>query len=230
MTQLNPDLPQFALGMRGYDRDQVDEYVARLNDWAQDWKDRATAAEASARAAAQQVTEMRERLARLEPASFSSTPPSIQALGDRVGAILQSAFDAAAEVRAEADAKLDTARGEAEAIVGEASQESARLLETARTEAERITSGAHSELRSLVERRDSVVTHLSELHRQLAGTLGVGEVVVDLRESGESDQGQSLAEEAEVAPLEVEGPTGQDGSGSIFCRDDMTVLMPTISG
>ena len=41
------ELPQFATVMRGYDRGQVDDYVARLNDFLADAEARAQRAERS---------------------------------------------------------------------------------------------------------------------------------------------------------------------------------------
>lgn len=191
-TTQHPDQqPEFALAMRGYDRDQVDEYVARLDAWLTEWRQRAAAAEATSESARAKAAELRRRVAQLEERSFTSTPESIEALGERVGNILKAAFAAAEEMRAEAAQETAALRAEASAEVGKLRRESDELRATARAQVE-------EEIRALVQRRDAVVSHLGALQRDLMGVLngrpptedGAEDPVtelIDLRDSAPED-------------------------------------------
>ncbi|HEV2369814.1 MAG TPA: DivIVA domain-containing protein [Acidimicrobiales bacterium] len=212
MSELMPDQPQFAAAMRGYDRDQVDDYVARLHEWARDWRERAGAAEATARSASDQVQQMREQLGNVEersapaPATAAATtasPDPKPAGDDRVGPILRSAFDAAGDVRNQAPS--DAARSE--------------------MEAERMTAAARSELRSLVVRRDAVVKHLEMLHRQLARAIGAA----DPADPADPADREGQAPEGTVVDLR-DAPDGSVPDGSVPDEaDDITVLIPTVT-
>lgn len=237
MSELMPDQPQFAAAMRGYDRDQVDDYVARLHEWARDWRERAGAAEATARSASDQVQQMREQLGNVEErsapapapapataAATTATPDPKPAGDDRVGPILRSAFDAAGDVRNQAPS--DAARSEMEHLVeigrAEARAESEKHLDDARDEAERMTAAARSELRSLVERRDAVVKHLEMLHRQLARAIGAADPADPADREGQAPEGT-------VVDLR-DAPDGSVSDGSVPDEaDDITVLIPTVT-
>ena len=179
---------QFALSLRGYDRDQVDAYVERQEIWMQAWREGTL-----------DTTGAEER-------PFFSAPESMPALGERVGRILQTVVEAAEEMRAEAAEEIARMRREAADEVerarretaqeverarreateeGERAAEAARaeaagVLEQTKAEAEQLRTrlegerrNAQAEIRALVERRDAVVTHLDQLQRTLAGVLGV---------------------------------------------------------
>ena len=113
--------------------------------------------------------------------------------------------------QAEAASMRAEAREDAERICREATAEAAAILEAARSDAERITAAAQSELRSLVELRDSVIRHLADLHRQLAGALGTG-----------------MSGMGEPVDLRDRAPA-VDGSGAGEQPDDITIMIPTIS-
>lgn len=127
--------PEFALAVRGYDRAQVDDYLGRLHEWLLEAQARTTRAEEEAAAARQAAEDVRRQMADVEERGFASTPESIQALGDRVGKILQAAFDAAEDMRATAQAEIDQSLADADArakeTLAEAKRRSKELARTA---------------------------------------------------------------------------------------------------
>ena len=186
--------PAFAIVLRGYDRDQVDEYLYRHEAWVKDWRQRAGSAESTTAAAQKRVAELSRQVAHLEKRSFTSTPESFEALGDQVGGILKAAFDAAETMRAEAEADTRQQREKAQSEIKEmtdtAQREVRELRDKAKREIESRRAALDQEIRGLIERRDSVITHLGSLQRDLSALLGAGAgggeaaaALVDLRDS-----------------------------------------------
>ena len=131
-------LPDFAMALRGYDRFQVDDYLERQQRWAADVELRLSDAVHRAEASEAAAATLRARLAELEAkqAEDADGPPrSIAALGDRVGRILQTAWDAGEEVREEV---VSAARAEAVDIERRAAEREAAAnaaLDRARAQA-----------------------------------------------------------------------------------------------
>jgi len=189
--------PSFAIVLRGYDRDQVDEYLFRHESWVKDWRQRATAAEAAAASAQKRVAELSRQVSHLEKRNFTSTPESFEALGDQVGGILKAAFDAAETMRTEAEAEARQGREKAQSEIKEmtdtAQREVRELREKAQRDVEARRAAVDQEIRRLVERRDSVITHLGSLQRDLQALLGAGPAdavaaVVDLRDGQSAEK------------------------------------------
>lgn len=145
-----PGVPEFAPAMRGYDRGQVDDYVARLGDFLADAEQRAQRAEAA-------VADLIQRSERVTDERRSGAP--YEGLGGRIGEILRLAAE-------EADAVRQQARSEADAMVTEAT----RQRETEREICER-------DLGDMTTRRDAVVAELRRVQEVLA-TLGLGQHVL----------------------------------------------------
>jgi hypothetical protein len=141
------NLPDFAMALRGYDRLQVDDYLERQQRWAAEVVNRLGDAEHRAEAGEAAASSLRSRLSELEAkqAEDADGPPrSIAALGDRVGRILQTAWDAGEEVR---DEVVSAARSEAAAIERRAAEReaaAAAALDRARGEAEEIVAAAET--------------------------------------------------------------------------------------
>lgn len=207
--------PEFALAMRGYDRDQVDEYVARLAAWLTEWRQRAAGAEAAASSARAEATELRRQVSQLK--ERSSTPESIEALGERVAGILKAAFTAAEEMRAEAAEETAALRAEASAEVDQLRSEARAEVEELRRQSEELRAGARAqveaEIRALVQRRDAVVSHLGALQRDLMGVLNGRPVTEGGAEAPGSPDGEA-GPVTEVLDL-------RDGVRSDATDDDM---------
>ena len=127
--------PRFTTAVRGYDRMQVDDYVEHLSQWVEQADLRAQQYEASAARAAAEVEELRRRLASADAGALTATPESMKALGDRVGSIMQSSFQAAKELHGQAD---DTAR----ALVAAAEEAAHRIIRDATAHADELSRAA----------------------------------------------------------------------------------------
>jgi cell division septum initiation protein DivIVA len=123
MSALNPDLssgdlagsPEFVVAMRGYDRIQVDEYVARLGEWLAEAHGRAETAERTVAGQEGTIADLRDRL---REATYATAP--------------SAAVEAATARAAEA---LAVALGEADAIRNKASEDAQAITEMARQQA-----------------------------------------------------------------------------------------------
>jgi hypothetical protein len=141
------NLPDFAMALRGYDRLQVDDYLERQQRWAAEVVNRLGDAEHRAESSEAAAESLRSRLVELEAKEEEDAdgpPRSIAALGDRVGRILQTAWDAGEEVREEV---VSSARAEASAIerrTAEREAAAATALDRAHDEAREIIAAAEA--------------------------------------------------------------------------------------
>jgi hypothetical protein len=191
------DLPQFATVMRGYDRGQVDDYVARLNDFVADAEARAQRAERSFA----DITRRNERLTdelrqAIERGQHQRAGEPYEGLGERIEHILRLAGE-------EADAIRQQARSEADEIVAEAQ----RRRETERENAER-------ELAAVAARRESVVSELRKVQDALS-TLGLRQALDDALPN------ETLNAVAAAGPVPVDGtPTADTAAANPDTVDD----------
>jgi cell division septum initiation protein DivIVA len=127
--------PRFATVVRGYDRLQVDDYVEHLHRWIEQADYRAQHCEVAATRANAEAEQMRRRLASVDAGTLTATPESMKALGDRVGSIMQSSFQAAKDLhrRAEDEARTRAAAAEETAtqIIAEATLRAEELSRAA---------------------------------------------------------------------------------------------------
>jgi cell division septum initiation protein DivIVA len=127
--------PRFATVVRGYDRLQVDDYVEHLHRWIEQADYRAQQCEVAATRANSEADQMRRRLASVDAGTLTATPESMKALGDRVGSIMQSSFQAAKDLhrRAEDEARARAAAAEETAtqIMAEATMRAEELSRAA---------------------------------------------------------------------------------------------------
>lgn len=237
--------PEFALVMRGYDRFQVDDYVARQATWLAEAQARVEAAESAAREAHAQAADLRSRIARGERKESTTAPKSVEALGERVGRILQVALDAAEEVRTEADLDARSRRAEAERTLVEAramaasvtsrAEEEARtghdqILAEARAEAERVRGEAarreqevEARVAALAARRSAALAELTRVHQSLARALQdePDAVTTDEFDVHEPNADETVAITG-VIDLRAEanggGGNGGGGNGSVSAR------------
>jgi chromosome segregation ATPase len=140
MTEQAAERPRFAIVMRGYDRDQVDAYLAEYERWAGDAQSHIEAGEARLAAAARRVHSLESKVADLEERSGDSLPPSVRSLGERAEQILRDAWDAAQELRgnivSEAEEEREKARHASDELVAAAEGQAAEIAEDARHQRE----------------------------------------------------------------------------------------------
>ncbi|HVV75521.1 MAG TPA: DivIVA domain-containing protein [Mycobacteriales bacterium] len=155
------ELPQFATVMRGYDRGQVDDYVARLNDFLADAEQRAQRAERSVADVIRRNERLTEELRQaIDRRQHMRAGEPYEGLGERIEHMLRLAGEEADNIR-------EQARIEAEEIVADAR----RSGDTEREAAER-------DLTAVSERRDAVVSELRRVQEVLA-TLGLRQAPAD---------------------------------------------------
>lgn len=161
---------EFVTTRRGYDPDQVRDYLDQIAD---------------------QVTRMASMIrdARLEAAAASSAPPvprvdPYRQLGDRVASVIREADRAAERLRADA-------QDEAEQLLREARVDSDRIRTDAQASAEAMRSEADRALREARERserttaglstqRDALIRQLSQMQERLMDVARDLESAIDL--------------------------------------------------
>ncbi|MGH9123827.1 MAG: DivIVA domain-containing protein [Acidimicrobiales bacterium] len=151
MTTTTELEPQFAVTVRGYDRAHVDEYVDTLREWLANATQRMEAAEFENNHLREEVVVLRARAAQMERQHQDGPPRTIEALGDRVSAILLLAEEGAQTLRADADA-------EAVSILGRARQEASDLVHAAegrKAEMEAFIAGAAEQAAAIVRQAES---------------------------------------------------------------------------
>jgi len=157
-------IPDFAMTLRGYDRFQVDDYLERQQRWAVEVEARLADAQLRAEAGETAASGRQARLGELEAkqAEDADGPPrSMKALGERVGRILQTAWDAGEEVREEVVAAARAEAAEVERRAAERESEAARILDEARRRAAEVTAEA-DEVRRLAESEAAQVSEQAE--------------------------------------------------------------------
>lgn len=136
---------KFLVGLRGYDREQVETYLRDLARYAQSLE-----------------TQLHDALNRPEPAP--PAPPTVdeaaRILGEEIAQIVVAA-------RAGAEEILKKSRAEAAELLADARRD---LAEVRREIAERKTT-AEDEIRSLAEARDRLATQLGDVRRRLEETV-----------------------------------------------------------
>lgn len=176
-------MPAFSMARRGFEPVEVEMYLAQQDDALAAATERADTAERQLAEALAQLATARERLAELQEQQRSEPPASIQALGDRVAQILQQAWDAAEELRAEAAAVHEGARAEVDEAVRAAEADARARADEIVAEADRHRRVVLEELASrrsehdaavarLTAERATAMAELERLHSMLQRVLG----------------------------------------------------------
>lgn len=134
--------PRFTLSLRGYDKDEVDEYLESLVEHSND-------VGSALGAARERIRQLEERLTEVEA---RDVPSGARMVGDRVAAILQeaeaAAADAVSQAQAQAEYLLEEARQEADTLrrqAAAATAEAREALDAAQRSAEDQLQRAESE-------------------------------------------------------------------------------------
>ncbi|MGH9059723.1 MAG: DivIVA domain-containing protein, partial [Acidimicrobiales bacterium] len=141
--------PSFTVTLRGYDKDEVDEYIESLRDSQEGDAEALADADSRVQFLDSEVQRMTGRVSDLERALRSETPRSIGGLGERLVLILDQAEAGANETVALAQSEADSilaaahqageaARHEAERTTGEAQARAANTCKTAEQTAWRL--------------------------------------------------------------------------------------------
>src|SRR3984957_10894265 len=110
--------PSFTVSLRGYDREEVDEYLDALAEALGQVEE----AEEHSRRLQSHVAKCNSRIRELEDRISNDAPKSGAALGERIGLLLNAAEDAAADTVTEAQANAARIVAAAEARAAEAEE------------------------------------------------------------------------------------------------------------
>jgi hypothetical protein len=142
MSMREQEAREFTTVLRGYDRVEVDEYVAWMRNQVIEAEDRATRAEAA-------LLQCRRELA---------SSPTTAGISQRLAAMLQLATEEADEIRSRARSEIDLRTREAAA-------QSERMI----TEATQRRDAIQREVDELSETREELVQRMIELGGQILG-------------------------------------------------------------
>jgi DivIVA domain-containing protein len=138
--------PSFTVSLRGYDREEVDEYLDSLAEALAQVEE----AEAHSRRLQSHVAKCNARIKELEDRIRTDTPRSGAALGERIGLLLHAAEEAAAETVAGAEADSTRIVAAAEARAAEADELLRNVTSHAEEQARRIETVARGEAAEIV--------------------------------------------------------------------------------
>jgi len=162
--------PSFTVSLRGYDREEVDEYLDSLAEALGQVEE----AEEHSRRLQSHVAKCNARIRELEDRIRSDTPKSGAALGERIGLLLTAAEETAADTVSQAETNAARIVAAAEARAAEAEElmrnatcradEQARRIETvARGEAAEIVAEAEARAaartRQIEQWAEQVISH-----------------------------------------------------------------------
>lgn len=216
----------FPVVARGYKRDEVDEYVARLHEWLLDSEARAeNAVQAATAAVGERVTDiLRAAFVAGEQTRKDAEQgaAACRAEGEgRAAELVRAAEHDAAEVVRTAESAATDMRGRAEAMVREAEEERAAAIRNAQAEAERAVDGARREMAALqvsidelTARKATVVAEVAKLQRYLAGAEDDRPAVPSKATAEKTPPGGTVAgaHKATVSPMTA-APDGPSASG-----------------
>jgi DivIVA domain-containing protein len=179
----------FSHSVRGYDRGEVDRFLAEVADWLHiGGGEEAAAAEAvgselerigeqtggiltEAHAAAQEIREDASRQVRQQLVDANLTAESLRSEAGEYSADTRDEADAyARKVRAEADAYAERVRSEIDAENDEDRAKAEKEAERIVADASRRKADVESVISDLEQRRDAVLAELERLASGIAGT------------------------------------------------------------
>jgi hypothetical protein len=178
--------------VRGYDRLQVDDYVEHLHRWIEQADYRAQQCEVAATRANSDADQLRRRLASVDAGTLTATPESMKALGDRVGSIMQSSFQAAKDLHRRAE---DEARARAAAAEETATQ----IIADATVRAEELSRAAEDlfvQAQEALARANSMASR--EMDEARARAVAEGEDLIERARDEARELGRLTAEEEKV--------------------------------
>lgn len=187
-------VPEFTIAIRGYDRIQVDEYVARWSRWMQEAKTRTEQAEAVAARIQRENAELRRDISRAK--TEGSPRAALGDLGDEIRASLEKTFVECEELRRRA-------QDDAERMIADAKEMALDIVDRARAGADGLSAAASEDreraARALEKANDHATQVVSE---QLGAARAEAEqLLASAREEAAAIQAEAAHRRARV--LEV---------------------------
>lgn len=192
--------------MRGFDRDQVLDYLRRVEAELHVLAADRDAATANAEELATHLAEARNEVASLrhEVDALSVPPTSVSGMSDRLTRMLQLATDEASEIRATATAEADELRSvvqqEVEELRGEAEAAAAKTEELARQNADQMVRAAEARAAEIAAEADRLAEELAQRRQAMeaehAKTMAAARAEADRIVAAAGEQAAVLAEQS----------------------------------
>lgn len=200
---LDSDEPFFDVGLRGYDKNQVDDYVART---IAQLAELTAARDAALATSADRAAQLANREAHIESlrrqAAKSTEPVNSATVSERIRGMLQLATEEAAQTRRaaeqEAERVVTAAQADAERVRSEAAAEQQRLTAAASqraAEADQKLSQARVQAAGELERARNEVARLTEAARAERDHLDAEAAAARLAQEQEAAAKMALAVE-----------------------------------
>jgi len=197
MSDLVEGHPEFAVAMRGYERVQVDEFVAALQTLVAEAEERARVAESQ-----------------LEAGAHATVGPRVTQIFDLA---IAETGELRARVRAQAEELLADARQRADELVAAAEREAESITAQARAQGQEAlaeSEGERQAMREQVAALEARKSHLIDELRRLQAALGSAAdsvADIDAEPPAWSDEGKTLTLEQPIIPPEADphGPGTQ---------------------
>jgi DivIVA domain-containing protein len=201
----------FAVSLRGYDREAVDAYVARVNRLIEEL-DVSGSPEAAVRHALEQVGEQTSGL--LQRAGQTAEEITLGARREAEESTARAQAEAeeiVAKAKAEADETLGRSKAEAETIATQAREEAAERLQRSQDEVAALQEEAEARMREL----DADTENIRQQRRALLDDLrGIAAEVADTASNADArfpPRGPAVSPEEET--LDLESDTESEGIG-----------------
>jgi cell division septum initiation protein DivIVA len=190
--------PRFTVSLRGYDKDEVDEYLESLATHATDADGELMAYRQRSRDLESEVQRLGSRVRELEDAIRTETPHTVRAIGERITLILSEAEAGASETLAQAESRADQlvagAREEAEELRREATTELAEARET-RKESQRAAEEQLARAEAEAKARASAILNEAEsrARRRQAQIEGWAQEVIAATQADQAQMSEEFA-------------------------------------
>jgi DivIVA domain-containing protein len=176
--------PNFTMALRGYDKDQVDQYLESLSERTSEADDQLYEMQEQSSYLEGEHERLLARVEELESAIRTETPHTVAALGQRITLILSEAEEGASDTISQAEARAQYLVGEAE-----------RLAEATRRQAETVSAQANETLAGAQRQAEALAERLEAEARGRAASI-VGDA--QMRAQRRHDQIESWAQEVIV--------------------------------
>lgn len=190
----------FHVRSRGYDREQVERYVRKLEDKLREALARGAErgellerAEERIAELSGEMTDVRGRLDLAESKLRNAEQPSFSGLGDHVATLLRSAEEQAATLLAQASEEADRMRSEATAAADQTRREADAYAVTTRTDADTAAERLRAEAEADAARwrqeanEDATAVRVAAVDESKATLSEAQEAAADLRASADRD-------------------------------------------
>lgn len=190
--------PRFTLSLRGYDKDEVDEYLESLAAHATDSDGELVASRQRSRDLEAQVQRLSARVGDLEDAIRGESPNTVRAIGERISLILGEAEAGAAETLEQAELRADQVLAQAREESEELRRQAAEALAEAREAREEAQRAAEDQLeRAQSEARARAAAILGEAEsrarRRQAQIEGWAQEVITATQADQAQMAEEFA-------------------------------------